>query len=303
MRGFTFFVCCICAGFSYAQNVGIGTTTPGSGLELKGPGLASQQRITDPVSGNSLVLQGGAGANLKVTGYNYNTFVPQPLYISVDGANTFINAYGGQVGIGTTTPLGGYLLDVAGPVRSFGSTTHFVAQTLGGTNTWARFYMRSSSQSWFIGTSQNFNGNQLYFGDETYNRTRFSIQPGNGPINMQGHVTQDLGGNGLPKAMVYLNSNGTIGRCYNGISGISSGGCGFSAARVNAGNYQVNFGFDITQRFFAVTPEQPCCYDLVSVSYAVFAPATINVGVVAEATFLNDQKPVAADRPIMIIVY
>lgn len=249
------FALCIYTSFSYAQNVGIGTTTPGSGLELKGPGLGSQQRITDPVSGNTLVLQSGAGSNLKVTGYNYGTFTAQPLYLSVDGASTIINPnagnvgigtsapankltvysnfYGiehtdgtvrlgsflnstggwigtlsnhplhfytndggqqmtltqaGQVGIGTTTPLGGYLLDIAGPVKSFGNTTHFVAQTTGGTNSWARFYMRSSSQSWFIGTSQNFIGNQLYIGDETFNLTRFAIQPNGGAIYMQGGV-------------------------------------------------------------------------------------------------------------------
>ncbi len=32
-----------------------------------------------------------------------------------------------QFGVGTTTPLAGYRLDINGPVRSFGDTTHFVA--------------------------------------------------------------------------------------------------------------------------------------------------------------------------------
>ncbi len=236
-------------------HVGIGTSTPNSGLELRGTGSMPQMRITDAVSGNSLVLQGGAGENLKVTGYHYGTFTPRPLYLSTDGANTYMNPNGGfvgigtttpankltvfsdwygiehtdgivrlssflnstggwlgtlsnhslhfftndggqqmtitpggLVGIGTTTPTGGYRLDVAGPVKSFGNTTHFVAQTTGGTNSWARYYMRSNSQSWFIGTSENFIGNQFYIADETFGHTRFSIQPNNGLIWMTGSV-------------------------------------------------------------------------------------------------------------------
>lgn len=297
---FILFVYSVNVSFSYAQHVGIGTTTPGSGLELKGTGLGAQQRITDPLSGNSLVLQGGAGENLKVTGFNYTTFTAKPLYLSVDGANTFINPNGGQLGIGTTTPLGGYLLDVAGAVRSFGNTTHVVAETTGGTNSWARFYMRSSSQSWFMGTSQNFIGNQLYIVDETNNKTRISIQPGDGPINMQGNATQDIVGSGLPKAMVYLNSNGTIGRCYNGLTGASTGGCGFSSVLVNTGNYQINFGYNISSRFYSVSAEQNCC-ESVSISYALFGTSTLNIGVMTKPNFQMDFEEI--DLPVMVIVY
>ena len=287
-------------GFSFAQYVGIGTATPGSGLELKGSGLGSQQRITDPVSGNSLVLQGGAGANLKITGYNYTTLTGQPLYLSVDGGNTLINAFGGQVGIGTTAPLGGYQLDVAGPVRSFGNTTHFVAQTIGGTNTWARLYMRSFAQSWFMGTSQNFNGNQLYIADETFNQSRFTIQPSGGPIALYGNVTQPSG-YGLPKAMVYLNSNGTIGRCYNGFNGATTSGCGFSSVRVNAGNYQINFGFPIASHFYAVSAQLTCCPGPVSITYQVFEPSTLNIGTMYKQPHIINSDP--TDMPVMVIVY
>lgn len=83
--------------------IGIGTTTPGAGLEVRGTSFSAGQRLTDNASGNSLVLQSGAGVNLKVTGYNYNTSTAVPLYLSVDGANTFLNTGGGNVTIGNAT--------------------------------------------------------------------------------------------------------------------------------------------------------------------------------------------------------
>jgi hypothetical protein len=80
--------------------VGIGTHTPAAGLDLKGAGQSAQQRITDNLSGNSLVLQGGSGENLKVTGFNFGSGFAVPLYLSVDGANTILHSGGGNVGIG-----------------------------------------------------------------------------------------------------------------------------------------------------------------------------------------------------------
>ncbi len=301
MKNHLLLICCFCGIQSYGQNVGIGTSTPGSGLELKGPGLASQQRITDPTSGNSLVLQGGAGQNLKITGYNYGSGTAQTLHLSVDGANTIMNPNGGAVGIGLLVPSGGYLLDVAGPVKTVGSSTHFVAQATGGTNSWARLYMRSTAQSWFMGTSQNFNGNQLYLVDETSGETRLSIQPAGGTINLTGSTTQNVPAFGQPKAMVFLNSNGTIGRCYNGVTGATTGGCGITALRVNAGNYQITFPFDITNRFFAVSAEQACCNSPVTITYKVFPTTTLNIG-----TLTKDNGVInfyAADYPVMVIVY
>ncbi|HEX5654003.1 MAG TPA: hypothetical protein VFX58_13070 [Chitinophagaceae bacterium] len=365
------FAVCIYNSISYAQYVGIGTTTPGSGLEVRGTGLGAQQRITDATSGNSLVLQGGPGANMKITGYNYGTGTAQSLYLSVDGANTYINPSGGnigigtespttkltvysnilglggygiehtdgtrrlgtylnssggwigtisnhplhfftndgiqqmtltqsgQLGIGTTAPLAGYRLDIAGGARSFGDAAHFVSHATGGTNSWARFYMRSgigvSSQSWFIGTSLNYNGNQFYLADETYTHTRFSIQPNNGPIYMQGNITQNAGSYGLPKAMVYLNGDGTIIRCYNGLTGANN--CsGFGSIYVTSGWYYVDFPFDISLCFFSVTVEtvnQP-----VTAAYQRTGPGFNRLSI---NTRLPDNS--GTDRPVMIIVY
>jgi hypothetical protein len=304
--------------------VGIGTQTPGAGLELRGIGLQTQQRITDNTSGNSLVLQSGADDNLKITGYNYGTGIAKPLYLSVDGANTIINPHGGNVGIGTASPS--FTVDIKTPTFGGGTRTisngaaNFIVQTNGGTNSWARYYMRSTNRSWFIGTSQNFNGDQLYINDETAGQTRMVINtngkvgigttnPGAGlevsgtalaaqqritdntsgnslvlqggsgnnmkitgynygsntavPLHLStdgantvlnsggGNVLQPGAGYGVPKAMVYVLANGTISRCYNGITGTTTGGCGFSVS-VGGGLYDVNLGFDLSQRFFSV---------------------------------------------------
>jgi hypothetical protein len=82
---------------------------------------------------------------------------------------------GGDVGIGTTTP--GYRLDVIGGVRSrLNESTHFVAETTGGTNSWAALFLRTPSQGWMLGTSRDFNNNEFYIYDETTGRRPFSIQ-------------------------------------------------------------------------------------------------------------------------------
>ena len=158
--------------------VGFGTSNPQSGLELRGTGALTQQRITDNASGNSLVLQSGAGSNMKITGFNYGSGTAVPLYLSVDGANTILNSGGGNVGIGTTTP--------------------------------------------------------------------------NAKLTVIGGVTQDLNSFGMPKAMIYVDPNGNILRCYNGLNGAASGNCGFSVTRTNTGIYRIDFGFQVNNRLFSL---------------------------------------------------
>jgi hypothetical protein len=88
---------------------------------------------------------------------------------------------GGNLGIGLSNPV--ERLDVFGSARAISNTAgHFIAQTTGGTNSWARFYMRTPNRSWFLGTSQNFNGDQFYLVDETGGQSRMTIQPNGGAI-------------------------------------------------------------------------------------------------------------------------
>jgi hypothetical protein len=202
----------------------------------------------------------------------------------------------GTVGVGTGFPSGSFRMDVQGPVRSIGNTSHFVVETNGGTNSWARLYMRSTNRSWFMGTSQNFNGDQFYLADETSGQTKLSIQPAGGPINFFGNLAQDRPSYGTPKAMVYLNRDGSIARCYNGITGASGGGCGFSVSHPSGGYYEINFGFLVADRFVNVTGLSNSQSDCSS-GDALISGITGNI--VAVSTFCGN----FFDKASMVFVY
>ena len=350
-------------------NVGVGTTTPQSKFHANGTSWFTGDNTPLPAAAGKGVAIGQSGENGYIFSFDYSTFTPK---------NLLLQSPGGTVGIGTTTPS--FTVDIRTPTFGGGTRTisdgaaNFIVQTNGGTNTWARYYMRSPSQSWFIGTSQNFAGNQLYIVDETANQTRMAIQTnGNvgvgtanplvkfhvngtgivessvqstnersilslnstiggqsrvwtlenglfgtaglfgiydrtagqgrltiqpsGAINMQGNMTQDAGSYGLPKAMVFINGDGTIIRCYNGVSGATTSGCGFTAGHttLGSGTYFLNFPFDISSRFFSVSAEG---FGEIAVSFQRFSNTQLRVyiGVTAEANTFTD-------RPVMVIVY
>jgi hypothetical protein len=126
-------------------------------------GLDASEYVTNATVGGSFINN---GTTLQDADFN------------IDG-NGII---GGFVGVRTGINPN-FSADIYGGTRIFSdSAAHVVTQTTGGTNTWARFYMRTPSQSWFMGTSQNFSGNQFYLADETSVQTRMTIQPFGGAI-------------------------------------------------------------------------------------------------------------------------
>jgi hypothetical protein len=311
-------------------NVGVGVTSPQTKFHVNGTSWFTGDNTPLPAAAGKGVAIGQSGDNGYLFSFDYSTFTPK---------NLLLNSPGGNVGIGTSPSL---TLDIRTPTFGGGTRTisngaaNFIVQTDGGTNSWARYYMKSTNRSWFIGTSQNFNGDQLYIGDETagqtrmvintagnigvgtanplvklhvngtgtvessvqstnerailslnstiggqnrvwtlengvfgnagqfaiYDRTagqaRLSIQPA-GPVNVQGNATQDLGGYGLPKAMLYIRTtdyiNAQIVRCYNAVTGGTANGCGYSATFNNSNStFAINMGFSIDNRFIVITP-------------------------------------------------
>ncbi len=282
------------------------------------------------------------------TNYIQNTQIQQASSnFSVSGNGQI----GGSMAVGTGFDAF-YRLGLGGPVRSISpDSTHFVAQTLGGTNNWARFYMRTPNRSWFMGSSQNFNGDQLYFADETAGQTRMVIttggrvgigttapgaglevrgtgfeagqrltdntsgnslvlQSGSGidlkvtgynygtaqavPLYLSvdgantvvgGNAAQVLGSFGVPKAMIMVDPNANIVRCYNGVTGTSSGNCGFTATRTNTGLYRIDFGFQVNNRLF---------------SFAIRYQAAFRIGMIATSDD-PDIAPVATVNQIYVI--
>ncbi len=77
-------------------------------------------------------------------------------------------------------------------------------------------------------------------------------------LHIAGNTVQDRDKGGMVKAMLYVDGiqlNPTILRCYNGVTGASSGNCGFSLSRTSEGIYDVGFGFQISDRFVTVTAQ------------------------------------------------
>jgi len=73
-------------------------------------------------------------------------------------------------------------------------------------------------------------------------------------ITDNGDIAQPVERNGAMKAMVAVTASGAIARCYNGVSGSSSGNCGIVITpQLTAGFFYVDFPFQVSNRFWLVT--------------------------------------------------
>ena len=109
---------------------------------------------------------------------------------------------------------------------------------------------------------------------------------------------QPANANGLVKAMIYVNTDGTIIRCYNGIANSSTGTCGFSISQ-SFGSYSITFPFQVNNRFVSVTPE--AAY-IVNVGASFFYNTTNQISVrmfATDSTAGTNGTP----HPFTIIVY
>ena len=98
-------------------NVGIGTTTPTQDLDVYGGGVVVRGARAVPTFGNGLVMDFGGigGSNTgSLQGWDYG---------AATSRNLVLEALGGNVGIGTATPLAGELLDVWGSIRAGAATS------------------------------------------------------------------------------------------------------------------------------------------------------------------------------------
>ena len=333
-----------------------------------------------------------------------NDTVQQTANFNISGTGVV----GNLLGVGRpATP--GVRIDSQGTIRSIdSSSTSIVAETTGGTNAWARFYARTPNRSWAIGSSRNFNGDQLYFVDDTSGQIRIAIQPAGGPVTFplgdiginnaapqaklhavgnvavrgdsasgtgygvygtnttatgwgvlgvndavsasargvvgvsasgqgvtglsvaghgvvgttqtgtgvyaqstgvdvgraiyaEGDAAQSRNKGGFIKGMALVNGDGTLLRCFNGVTGLSTGNCGgitSSRGPFASGTYNVNFPFQVSDRFVSVSVANAGWG--VAVSYDFDAAANTRV-----RAFVHETRSVGVfvDRPVMVIVY
>jgi hypothetical protein len=187
---------------STAGFVGFGTTSPQSGLELRGTGLGTQQRITDNTSGNSLVLQSGAGSSMKITGFNYNTSTAVPLYLSVDGANTVLNSGGGNVlqpGAGYGLPKAMVFVLANGTIARCYNAISGVSLTGGTTNSGCGFTAAAAAPNGTYNVNLGFDMTTRFFSVLTY-----------GGSSNKGNYIPSISGNTVT-VFTFLNDQGNLG--------------------------------------------------------------------------------------------
>ncbi len=121
-----------------------------------------------------------------------------------------------------------------------------------------------------------------------------------GNIATAGVATQPSNKGGFVKAMLFADENGVIQRCYNGVTGASTGNCGITISHPNAGIYDVDFPFPITDRFYSVTAEAGSTVTLTA-SFATF-PTLNSIRVFINITDI-DHVGSRTDGDFMLIVY
>jgi len=202
--------------------VGVGTNSPQSKLGVLTP--SSSYGLTHS---NGTVT---VGSYVDVAGGWLGTKSNHPLYFFTNDSLPLMTLdTGGTLSLGTSTPNPGFRLHAVGP--SFGSGVLGVASSGSGVGVYGQ---STNPKGYGVFGQNNAGGFAMY---------------------ASGNAGQSPEGNGWVKAMLYVNQNGTITRCYNGLSGASGGGCGFSASHTVLGRYLLDFGFAVNDRFVVVTPD------------------------------------------------
>lgn len=300
--------------FDASGNAGIGTTSPQSKLDVRGnlvldPG-SNPFLFTAAVGGeqsrylellNSPSFQGASG--LKAGGI----LVSDYFGFANPGKNNLIVK--GNVGIGTASPTARLTINGAGafnsPIASrfdlFNSTagTGFLQHV---TDTGLLQFATTGGSTVMV-MAPNLN---VGVGTTTPQaKLQIAGAGTNGyTLGVEGNVTQNLANGGFVKAMLVVNANGSIARCFNSTlagSAASVVPCGFNA--VLAGDaalpvYSIDFGFQVDNRFLAITPRVPSTSRNVAANYAIGNPNQISVFIVVTNDAID-----TTFAEFMVIVY
>jgi hypothetical protein len=228
-----------------AGNVGIGTTTPTTKLTVNavGYGLA---HIGGPISLSSYT-DGDAGW--------FGTRSNHPFYLFANEGVRMAIHPNGNVGIGTLFPTAGRL-----QVSGGNQTAIYAGASIGDVNSPAvrgvstgagGVGVRGDGTTGVYGVSSNGAGvtgeANASGGTGVYGTSTLGYA-----VYANGNAGQVPNKGGFVKAMLHVASNGTILRCYNGVTGASTGTCGFSVNITDASRYNIGFGFQANNRFASV---------------------------------------------------
>jgi hypothetical protein len=263
-------------------NVGIGSATPVSKLDIVGAQDALSLIGYEPFL--TFKDTGANNALSRVAGGNGDVTLQTASYIaSGNPANGFliVRSDTGNVGIGTGTPVAQLHVETGATKPAvYGHATGAATGVQGQSSTGIGVYAYSVS------------------GTGVYGRSTTGIA-----VYAEGNAAQAQDKRGFVKAMVYVDSSAAIIRCYNGVTGSSTGGCGFTVTQPLSGVYRINFGFPVSGRFVSVTAE----YDSyggfsgnknAGANYRFFDSTSVEV-----FTFQSNVVDAIAPAKFMIIMY
>lgn len=211
-----------------------GMPAGGDGFQVYDLTNNASRFFVDPTSGNI-----GIGTNSPNHKLTIET-IGSPLWTN--------NAWGGAIALSNGAAIGWQ--------RNSANLSFGIGQSSGG----LRFFRALDSPGTIIGLPPTYdmaitNEGNVGIGTVAPNAKLFvQGEAANGVgIAATGNAAQSRDKGGWVKAMAYVYSDGTIARCYNGVSGASSGNCGFTVNHFTTGGYGVNFGFYVADRFVSVT--------------------------------------------------
>jgi hypothetical protein len=268
---------------------GAGATSPAeTGLRVASngdvtfaPGQTFPGTVTSVTAGTDLI-GGGSG---KVT-LNLNTTATDKRYAQLNASNTFtgtqtvsgtFGVFGNSIFVGNTEATTGVFstklgVGVGSPQAALEVAGNGTDALVGDPGCGAGFAGLGFLPSGSLSGCTNYalvgdpHGGTYINSHDTggisfrNNNTRLASMDNLGNFNLiEGNAEQARGKGGFVKALAYINpllSGGSarIVRCYNSQTGSSMPPCGFNFIYVNLGDYILDFGFQVSDRFAQVTP-------------------------------------------------
>ena len=214
------------AATASGNNITFGSPNSETGMTISGPTGRADVRF----DGSTLKLVAGPAGGPPGNGIVINTL--------------------GNVGIGIApTPVKLFVQGGVDAFRAIGTGQGVYGQSTGGGSGVIGLSNTTSPTGGAVAAFNTAGGNAIYAAGDTYT---------SGNNFTTGNIRQNLSGFGLVKAMVQFRfdiAGGFIVRCYNGITGSSSGQCGFSFDNYDLGGLhtRLNLGFTVNNRFISAT--------------------------------------------------